>query len=646
EALPDLAPNQYGSHVLEAVLASWAERQAASPEAAAQLAPPLVAVCGALRERALLPLLVSDACASHAIRLLLLALGGYAAEMQGKGRASVRAGILPERKFDVPAEVAECRRGLAAAVVEMLRQDGGLALSARASPVVQLLLRILRDRGERALVAELAAVVVGAPAGSTKLSTERCDVLLHSAPGSRVLEAVLEAGPPELASALFSGYFRPRLGALARGEPEYGLPVAQRVADSLREEPQLRLALQEVDFVACLGAESSAAQHVLVARLLEACLRLRACLKEAAAAVFRAYGLQSSTEFHRAWPTLLALERTDSAPALLLAPKKQAAAEGPSLAEREALEGGGSVATAKLRTRSCAGSQILAALLRFPAETVRPLNEGLHKLLEHRQVLAAMAREARTARVLEAALTTTSALAPKPRLRLVKAFKGLLGTLGPHPVGGWVCASAWRASFGDEPLRKAFAEELLTVEDALRRDNFAVWKVCGLHQVKAHREVWEKGQKKAGKAKRFFDEILAGADPEAAKAASAAKAAAAAERAAQQEAAAALADPTVQRLLPVATVVEGAGAGPPRTGEDPEGDLGEPDADLDGCFSGAARSKKRRRAAPPQEPARAAAAPRREEAADPSLGEALRLIAAGSSKRGKRRKKASAKASA
>merc|ERR1712217_165428 len=149
-----------------------------------------------------------------------------------------------------------------------------------------------------------------------------------------------------------------------------------------------------------------------------------------------------------------------------------------------------------------------------------------------------------------------SALLPKLRLRLAKAFKGLLGRLGPHHVGGWVCAALWRSSFGDTALREAFAAELLEVEDALRANNFAVWKVCGLHQVKVRKEEWATQQQKAGKAKRLFNELIEGGDPEAAKAAAEARAKAAEDAAwkASEDAAKRegeiLSDPTIAALLP------------------------------------------------------------------------------------------------
>jgi hypothetical protein len=208
-----------------------------------------------------------------------------------------------------------------------------------------------------------------------------------------------------------------------------------------------------------------------------------------------------------------------------------------------------------LRQLPASGPLLLGAFLRFPAETVQPLNAGLAKLLgsPHLSVfLNAMAREAKTARVLEAALAPSSAVLPKLRAKLVRAFKGLLGSLAPHHIGGWVCASLWRASLSDTQTREAFAQELLAVEDRLRRENFAVWKVCGLNQAKLHGEVWQKQQEKAGKARRLFDSILLGADPELAKAAAVARQNAVEdedERRARE-------DPIVAGLLPAPEVPE------------------------------------------------------------------------------------------
>merc|ERR1712232_1535278 len=200
-----------------------------------------------------------------------------------------------------------------------------------------------------------------------------------------------------------------------------------------------------------------------------------------------------------------------------------------------------------LRALPVAGPQLLSALLRFPADAVQPLNSGLPKFMEHRDTLVALARGAKTARVLESALAPASSILPKLRARLARSFKSALGELGPHPVGGWVCAALWRTSLGDTALREAFAEELLAVEDSLRTHNFAVWKVCGLHQAKVRQEEWSQQQEKAGKAKRLFDSLLQDGDPEAAKAAERARKQAE-EDAADREAQA-LRDPVVAGLL-------------------------------------------------------------------------------------------------
>jgi len=620
ETFPELAPNQYASHVLQSALASWAERQspAAGVEAGVTAptpaaATPLVALCAALQEDCGWPALVHDACASHAARALLLALGGYAPQQQGRDRAAARAGLLPALRHDVPPAVADARRGAARALATLLREDDGVCLSAHASPVVQLLLRVLRDRGDRALVAEVAAAVVGSSSSvaGAPPSVERCDVLLRSAPGSRALEAVVETGGAEAFGALFAGYFRTRLHALVSGEGgDFGVFLAQRVADGLRDEPQLKIALAEVDFTSCVGPEATPPQQAIAVKFVEACLRLRTCLKQCATEIFRALGLRASSEYYRAWPTLLSLAHMES-PLELLRPDKRCkdcdtsgVAASSGVVERQNTE---SIATLPpaIRQLPSAGPQLLGCLLRFPADAVQPLNSGLRQLLEHREVLNALAREAKTARVLEAALTPSSALLPKLRARLVHAFKGLLGQLGPHHVGGWVCAALWRASLGNAVLREAFAKELLEVEGALRAHNFAVWKICGLDQAKVRQEEWAEQQHKADKVQRLFGELLEGGDAEGAIAAKRSRERAA-EDAADREAKV-LADPFVSGLLPagrqgsdedscVASSAEdqrcGAAAG---KGTGPSGNTRGDDDEIDTLFTGDRKQRKRRR---------------------------------------------------
>lgn len=643
-AFPELAPNQYASHVLEAVFASWVERIGAS-EAAAEPPPsvaPLAAMCASLSVDGGWPSLVDDSCASHSVRALLLALGGYAPDAKGKGKAAARAGLLPERRFNLPADVAACREDVARALVKLLREDESLCLSKNASPVVQLLLRVLKACGERALAAEAAGGVVGATGASGKPSVERCEALLYSAPGSRALEAVLETSSPEAASALFNGFFRTRLHTLVSGKAgDFGAFVAQRVADSLTEEAQLQLSLGELDFASCLGADATPTQKAVVAKFLEACLRLRACFKQGAAAVFKALGLNSSTEYQRSWPTLLALETTGSPADLLCSPrlKSRGEASGDVALEDKSPDTPNSDESAVLRSLPAAGAQILALLLRFPADAVQPLNSGMPKLLKSRPALVAMAKEARVARVLEAALAPQSALMPKLRAKLTRAFKGLLGGLGPHPVGGWVCAALWRASLGDVALREAFSKELLAVEDALRQRNFAVWKVCGLHQAKTRQEEWTQQQEKASKAQRLFGALLEGGA--AAEAAAETKQGGTPARAAAN--AAALTDSIVADLLPdtsaAAEIKPAVGLG-----DWQEGPEEEEDADMDRLFARGRRGAGKKRAA--KVDASAAEVPQ-QTAGDADLREALELIAGRAPKRVRRKqRKANSKSAA
>jgi len=395
-------------------------------------------------------------------------------------------------------------------------------------------------------MAEAVHAVVGGQDGKKgSFSAERCDALLRSAPGSRALEAAIEVCPSEVFAGLFAGYLRPRLRRLAANEDgDFGCFIAQRVADGLRDEPQLTLALGEVDFAVCLSPDASPSQQAIVVKFAEACLRLRAGLKLCAAAIFKALKLQETTEHGRSWLTLLLLGKAE-APSDLL--------RSAGLRGKEEADATSDVGTRILRTLPIAGPQILGTLLRFPSDAVPPLNAGLVKLLGHadsRELLGALARDPKAARVVEAALAPSSALLPKLRKKLARSFKGLLGGLGPHHIGGWVVAAAWRASLGDSATREAFAAELLAVEESLRAHNFAVWKVCGLHQAKSHSEEWAGRQQKASKTQKMFDAILEGGNPEAAKAAAAARQRAA-EEAAEREAEM-LADPLLAGLLPQA----------------------------------------------------------------------------------------------
>eukprot|EP00929_Paragymnodinium_shiwhaense_P065162 TRINITY_DN3269_c3_g1_i1.p1 TRINITY_DN3269_c3_g1~~TRINITY_DN3269_c3_g1_i1.p1 ORF type:complete len:844 (+),score=274.10 TRINITY_DN3269_c3_g1_i1:70-2601(+) len=639
EALPELAPNQYASHVLEAALVSWAERLGSEDPAKRPPAAGLVRVCKSLCEDGGWPALVDDSCASHTVRSLLLALGGYAPEPKGKGKAAARAGLLPKTKHEVPPEVADARRRVACSLIEILQKDDSFCLGKNASPVVQLLLRILRDRGDRALVAEAAAAVIGSAGKTAKLNVERCEALLRSAPGSRTLEAVVETGTAELISQLFFRFFSPRLQALIAGdEGEFGPFLAQRVADSLRDEAQLTLALQKLDFTVCLKKEATQAQQGVPVKFLEACLRLRAGLKEGAAAIFKGLGLTGWPDAGF-WPTLFALEPLAGPQDLLRAwkprgnPSRHSEQGAEAAAEAAADEGQGRMV---LKHLPAAGSQILGLLLRFPRETVKPLDQGIFKLMGDKSILPYLAREAKTSKVLEAALSPSSALSPKMRSLFSKAFRGMLGELGPDPTGGWLVAALWRASLGDKSLREEFAHELLAVEDELRTRNFAVWKVCGLHQAKVRSEEWAKQQDKAGKTKRLFGEIIEGGDAEAVKAAALRRAREAEDEATRK----ALADPLVASLMPQAGDTEDLADDAGDGGAEDQVPDGPADRRMDSLFSGQG-SKRRRlnRLAVAEAPTVDTSGVKAAAKADSSLLEALQLIAGKAPEKMKKKRK-------
>lgn len=645
EAAADLGPNQYGSHVLETALASWAERLGLE-EASRPPSEPLVALCASLKEDQAWPALICDPCASHMVRSLLLALGGYAPEADGKGKAAARAGLLPQKRHDVPKDVAEARRTTAAVFVKLMREDESLCMSAHASPVVQLLLRILRDRGDRALVAEACAAVVLAT-GTSRPSVERCEALVASASGSRALEAVVEVCTSELFGELFASYFRPRLSRLVSGEAsDFGPFLAQRVLDAVRDEPQLLLALKEIDFALCLGPEAKNAQHLCVLKVLEAGLRLNCALKPCAASVFNGLGLHEATEHHRVWPSLLALERIEASS--LLRPAREKGRK-----EKEEEQGSqGSQGSQILRNLPAAGPQVMTALLRYPPEAVQALTAGLGPFLAAsssstapagdsgsvaaKSLLLLLACERRTATVLEAALAPSSALPPKLRLRLARAFRGQLAALGPHAVGGWVCAAVWRCSLGDIQMRKDFLAELLEAEEALRANNFAVWKVCGLNEAKTKSDEWAGKQKKAGKAKRLFDELIEGSGAAAAEAAAEAKRRAESEkldREALQEQQAktkVLSDPLLAGLL--ADGAEEAPEAPAKEKKDkkrrggeeawPAEDELEAGWEIDALFKGGRRGQAREATSASMCQAASPASP-----ADTDLKQALELIA-------------------
>jgi len=369
-----------------------------------------------------------------------------------------------------------------------------VCLHAHTSPVLQLLLRILRDCKDFGGAADLIAATLGATAVGEPPNVEQCEALRRSAAGSRLLEAILDTASAETFGQLFRVYFKPRLRQLSsRRDGDFGAFLLQKLADGLRDSKDLPVLLGGLDLSKLAVASASWDSHNVVVKLLGACTRLRSCFAEVASQLFEALQIPLGEEedVSNCWPALLTLESNMTVADLVVPPQ-------------------GDYVRPTLRQLPQAGPQIVLELLRFPLEAVRPLHRGLPKLFANKDALRALALERNPARVLQAAVdSSTSTLPPNLRVRLIRSFRGLMAEIAPDPIGGWVAAAVYKASLGDMKLRQRLAKEMLSIEESLRVNNFAVWKVCNLNQAKTKTGEWAERQQKAGKAKRFLDDIIA-----------------------------------------------------------------------------------------------------------------------------------------
>jgi hypothetical protein len=207
-----LAGCMYGSHVLQAALAS-AGRALAAGQPVPHLAAAVVAAAdatGLLCPRRF-HAAVADSCGTHVARSMLLLLAGAcpAAKRKPPKRGGARGGedAWPKACFDAPPALKAALSRAAAAAVAALRTGGTRTASdTHVGPTLCLLLSAVKRAGDAAAAAALLAAL-------QLPSSAAADALASTAVGSRVLEAALEAAPQEAFAELLSVCVLPRAAA-------------------------------------------------------------------------------------------------------------------------------------------------------------------------------------------------------------------------------------------------------------------------------------------------------------------------------------------------------------------------------------------------------------------------------------------------
>ncbi len=424
--------------------------------------------------------LMTDRFASHALRILLLVLSGYAFS-----KSSTNTLLKSKRKEDIGISGVEKQAADAGTEKRVVPESFHLALDKIISdtvsgldttyirvlathpignPVLQLLLELNLSRpgtpkakGGRSI---LQTLIPDDPPVEGTESSVFINGLIYDTIGSRLLETVVRYAPGKTFKVLYKTQFKERMGSLARNETA-GFVVA-RVLERLSKEDlevAVGMILPQVDSLV------QRAKTTVIKTLIDRCAIRGVDISSLAEALKAAYGADAVDRINH----LLVLD-SDNLDVITDSSKSKAI-------------------STDFRSSRLHGSLLAQSMLAVPG----PLSELIYASL---LALAApkllqLAEDTSSCHVLQLSLTSpTSDI--RFRRKIVQRFFGYVGRLATDTCGSHLVDAFWTATKGMVFIRERIAEELLQNETSLR-DTFigrAVWRNWMMDLYKRRKVDW------------------------------------------------------------------------------------------------------------------------------------------------------------
>jgi len=425
--------------------------------------------------------LMTDRFASHAIRVLLLALAGESfsdasvkslLQSKKKEDVSVQAmdGDIQEdtRKRSVPKSFMEALGKLMNDSIAGLDTNGLRALATHqlGNPTLQLLVRLeLTHFGKQKAKEEGSIIRTLFPEDPITSESETASFingLLYDPVGSHLVETVVEYASGKMFKNLYKDIFKTRMGSLARNEIA-GFVVC-KVLDRLSREDLIEA--HEL-ILPTIPALIERGRFVVIKTLVQRCAVRKVDTQAIAVQMDAAFGSEDGFD-------ILQLLHWQTEPA------------------QNGVTNGTTAANGDLQTPQSAktqGSMLAQAMILVPGPLSGLIFDSLPKLSP--EILVAMSKSPTASRTLQAAMSSTNA-GIIPRRKLVQQFYGNIGEMSLDRSASRVVDSIWEGTHGLAFIRERIAEELAENEEASRDSpcGRAVWRNWKMDLYKRRRNEW------------------------------------------------------------------------------------------------------------------------------------------------------------
>lgn len=424
--------------------------------------------------------LLTDAYASHVLRILLLVLAGESLSsdnlLRGKRKENVKVhGADTESKGQtrsVPKSFTSALEKLIGDTVAGLETDKlrALATHPHANPALQLLLRLelthlgkQRAKDERSIIRTL---LPEEPITADSDSASFLGGMIYDPVGSHLVETIVKSAPAKLFKNLYKAFLFERLPSYARNE--IASHVACRIIERLGHADLLEVHEVMVEHISDLLRKN---RTNVIRTLIERCTVREIDTKVIALQIYNTWNTEDGFEVEKLLKTVQpAMQKLDTEP-------------DPATTEIQVTEPikkhFNLLAQAMLLVPGALSALILDALVNLDTKT-----------------LADMSSDPIVSRTLQAALTSKSSSIITTR-KLVQHFYGQIGEMALDKSASHVVDCIWEGTHGLAFIRERIAEELAENEAALRESPFgrAVWKNWKMDMYKRRRATWVRQSK-------------------------------------------------------------------------------------------------------------------------------------------------------
>ncbi|KAF2144545.1 uncharacterized protein K452DRAFT_349637 [Aplosporella prunicola CBS 121167] len=422
--------------------------------------------------------LMTDRFASHALRVLLVVLAG-----EPLARSSHRSLLQSKKKEKITVARAEKqsenlleKRSIPGSFMTALEKmiNGSvagldstylraLATHPTGNPVLQLLVQLeLTQFGKQRAKDESSIIRTLLPDDPIEDGTDSAKFingLVYDPVGSRLLETLIEFSPGKMFKALYRGFFKERIGSLARNE------IASYVASKMLE----RLSKEDLDdakdlILPQIPGLVDRNRTAIIRTLIERCAARSVETSDIAKALETAYSGPNGFDIAR-----------------LLKLGEAAAVDG---ANTNGHGKAGQPSPDKLH-----GSLLAQTMLTVPGPLSTLIFDSLVRL--GAPLACNMAKSATATRALQGALTSPLATIIFRR-KMIQKFYGHVGELALDPSASRVVDAIWEGTHGLAFIRERIAEELAENEAALRESHVGrkVWRNWKMDLYKRRRSEW------------------------------------------------------------------------------------------------------------------------------------------------------------